>query len=223
MIDTWPELARFLRLDLLGYLLVAILLGGAVGAEREMQGKPAGLRTNILICVGAALFTQLSLMMSGPFGDPARIAAQIVVGIGFLGAGTIILSRGHVTGLTSAATMWLVAAIGMTIGYGAVLEAVGATVLVLIVLAVLRRVERYFKRKTHVTRLSVEVDASPERIDQIDRLVVETGLEVEELTAELRGDIMVVSLEMRGPKPLHDKAKLALLKTAGALRLSDDR
>jgi putative Mg2+ transporter-C (MgtC) family protein len=223
MIDTWQELARFLRLDLLAYLLVAILLGGAIGAEREIQGKPAGLRTNILICVGAALFTQLSLMMSGPFGDPARIAAQIVVGIGFLGAGTIILSRGHVTGLTSAATMWLVAAIGMTIGYGAVLEAVGATFLVLIVLAVLRRVERYFKRKTHVTRLSVEVEPSPERIDQIDRLVVEAGLEVEELTAELRGDVMVVSLEMRGPKPLHDRAKLALLKAAGALRLSDDR
>jgi putative Mg2+ transporter-C (MgtC) family protein len=223
MIDTWQELVRALRLDLLAYLLVAIILGGAVGAEREIQGKPAGLRTNILICVGAALFTQLSLMMSGPFGDPARIAAQIVVGIGFLGAGTIILSRGHVTGLTSAATMWLVAAIGMTIGYGAVLEAVGATVLVLIVLAVLRRVERYVKRKTHVTRLSVEVDPSPERIDEIDRLVVETGLEVEELTAELRGDVMVVSLEMRGPKPLHDRAKLALLKVSRALRLSDDR
>jgi putative Mg2+ transporter-C (MgtC) family protein len=106
-----------LRLDLLGELLLAAVLGGAIGWEREHAHKPAGLRTNILICMGAAL-----------------IAAQIVSGIGFLGAGTIIQARGSVTGLTTAATMWVVAAIGMAVGFGADVEAVGTTVLVLIAL-----------------------------------------------------------------------------------------
>ena len=135
-------LIRELRLDLLLHLCLAIVLGGAIGFERELQRKAAGLRTNILICVGAVLFTELSMAMSSASGDPARIAAQIVTGVGFLGAGTIIQGRGIVTGLTTAATMWLVAAIGMAIGFGALLEATGATLLVLLVLSVLRPIER---------------------------------------------------------------------------------
>ncbi len=136
------SLIHDLRLDLLLRLSLAVVLGGAVGLERELQRKAAGLRTNILICVGAALFTELSIAMSSASGDPARIAAQIVTGVGFLGAGTIIQARGIVTGLTTAATMWLVAAIGMAVGFGALLEATGATLLVLLVLSVLRPIER---------------------------------------------------------------------------------
>ncbi len=136
------DLIQDLRLDLLLRLCLAVVLGGAVGLERELQRKAAGLRTNILICVGAALFTELSITMSSTSGDPARIAAQIVTGVGFLGAGTIIQARGIVTGLTTAATMWLVAAIGMAVGFGALLEATGATLLVLLVLSVLRPIER---------------------------------------------------------------------------------
>ncbi len=131
-----------LRLDLLLRLCLAVVLGGAIGFERELQRKAAGLRTNILICVGAVLFTELSMAMSFASGDPARIAAQIVTGVGFLGAGTIIQGGGIVTGLTTAATMWLVAAIGMAIGFGALLEATGATLLVLLVLSLLRPIER---------------------------------------------------------------------------------
>lgn len=138
--DTHPEL----RPELLGGLLLASLLGGAIGWERESARKPAGLRTNILICVAATLLTDLSASVgaSSPVADPGRIAAQIVSGMGFLGAGTIIQSRGSVTGLTTAATLWIVAAIGMAIGFGALVEAVGTTVLVLIALVPLRRVER---------------------------------------------------------------------------------
>ncbi len=135
-------LIQDLRLDLLLRLSLGIVLGGAIGFERELQRKAAGLRTNILICVGAVLFTELSIGMSSASGDPARIAAQIVTGVGFLGAGTIIQGRGIVTGLTTAATMWLVAAIGMAVGFGALLEATGATLLVLLVLSVLRPIER---------------------------------------------------------------------------------
>ena len=133
-----------LRLDLLGHLALAVLLGGAIGFERQYARKPAGLRTNILICVGAALVTDLSVRITslgpGP-ADPARLAAQIISGIGFLGAGAIIQSRGTVTGLTTAATMWVVAAIGMTLGAGAIVEAMGATILVLVVLIPLRVLE----------------------------------------------------------------------------------
>jgi len=126
-----------LRLDLMGELLLAAVLGGAIGWERERAHKPAGLRTNLLICMGAALVADLSHRVAtayGPPADPGRIAAQIVSGIGFLGAGTIIQQRGSVTGLTTAATMWVVAAIGMAVGFGAHVEALGTTVLVLIAL-----------------------------------------------------------------------------------------
>ena len=141
------SIVRDLRLDLLLHLVLAVVLGGAIGLERELQQKAAGLRTNILICTGAALFTELSLAMTAEFGDPSRIAAQIVTGVGFLGAGTIIQGRGIVTGLTTAATMWIVAAIGMAVGFGAMLEATGTTLLVVLVLVALRPIERWIAKR----------------------------------------------------------------------------
>jgi putative Mg2+ transporter-C (MgtC) family protein len=147
MSEWFGEAVRDLRLDLLALLVLAVVLGGAVGVERELQQKAAGLRTNILICVGATLFTVLSLEMAGATGDPARIAAQIVTGVGFLGAGTIMQGGGSVSGLTTAATMWLVAAIGVAVGFGAVLEATGATLLVLLVLSALKPIERWIEAR----------------------------------------------------------------------------
>jgi uncharacterized membrane protein YhiD involved in acid resistance len=105
-------------------VVLSILCGGLIGLERELKQKPAGLRTNILICLGSCLFTMLSVLMAssangvGEHGDPTRVAAQIVSGIGFLGGGIILQSGGAVLGLTSAATVWVVAAIGMGIGLG---------------------------------------------------------------------------------------------------------
>jgi putative Mg2+ transporter-C (MgtC) family protein len=121
------DVASVLRLDLLAKLLLAVILGGAIGMDREVKRKPAGLRTNILICLGATLLTDVSVRMAiGPdgarIGDPSRLAAQIVSGVGFLGAGTIMQGGGIVTGLTSAATIWVVAAIGIAIGAGQYLE-----------------------------------------------------------------------------------------------------
>ena len=136
-----------LSLDLVGKLGLAVLLGGAVGLERELSEKPAGLRTNILICLGAALFSDLSvhftLWGSSPTpADPGRIASQIVSGIGFLGAGAIIQSRANVKGLTTAATIWVVAAIGMAVGSGATAQAIWATGLILLILLGLGALER---------------------------------------------------------------------------------
>lgn len=105
-------------------ILAAIFCGGLVGLERELKQKHAGLKTNILICVGSALFSVLSVYIAdtqkalGVHADPARLAAQVVSGIGFLGGGAIIQSRGNIHGLTTAATIWLVAAIGVSIGFG---------------------------------------------------------------------------------------------------------
>ncbi len=111
-------------------LTAALLAGGVIGLERESQDKPAGLRTNILICVGAALFALVSgRAAAASGGDPNRIAAQIVTGVGFLGAGAIIQHRGAVSGLTTAATIWIVASIGMAFGCGRFALGVLGTVL----------------------------------------------------------------------------------------------
>jgi uncharacterized membrane protein YhiD involved in acid resistance len=125
-------------------MLIAAGLGGLIGLQRELSGKPAGLRTNLLICLGAALITHVSLALPAHLGvgDPARIAAQIVAGIGFLGAGTIMRSRHAVHGLTSAATIWVVAAVGLAVGAGFERQAGLAAVLIIIALAVLGSAER---------------------------------------------------------------------------------
>src|SRR5499427_891945 len=100
-------------------LVLAAVLGGIIGLERKIRDKPAGLRTNMLICVGSALFMSLSTRVAQLLGgDPTRIAAQIISGIGFLGAGAVLHSHGFVLGLTTAATIWVVAGIGMALGSG---------------------------------------------------------------------------------------------------------
>jgi len=156
---------EWLRFDLLGRLLLAAVLGGIIGLEREWSGKPAGFRTNLLICVGAALLTELSLAVAAsadPWmtADPGRIAAQIVSGIGFLGAGTIIQSRGNVVGLTTAATLWVVAAIGMAVGTRAYMEAAGATVLVVVALLLLGKLEPVLGGlEEHVLQVTMDWDS----------------------------------------------------------------
>ena len=220
MSEFWLDLVGGLRFDLLGTLAMAIVLGAAIGLERELRGKAAGLRTNVLICVGSALFTWLSMEIAGPYGDPGRIAAQVVTGVGFIGAGTILHSRGHISGLTSAATIWLVAAIGVAVGAGAVVEATGATLFVLLVLGLLRPLERYLSSYGGIVRVTVEVEPGPDAMTDIERIVHETGLEVAEIRSELREDRLVVHVAMSGPARLHDQAKLKLLQLAGALTMS---
>ncbi len=125
-------------------IFLAVILGGVIGIEREIKGKPAGLRTTILICVGSTLFMIVSskfAAISGGRADPSRIAAQVATGIGFLGAGTIIQSGGMVRGLTSAATIWVIGAIGLAIGSSQYTIAIGTTVIILVVLSVLGKLE----------------------------------------------------------------------------------
>jgi putative Mg2+ transporter-C (MgtC) family protein len=124
------ELERTLR------LLLAAFYGAGVGYERERSDKPAGLRTHILVALGAALFTVVSMFGFGDVGDPGRVAAQIVTGIGFLGAGAIIQSQTTVRGLTTAATVWVTAAIGMAVGVGMYLMSLDTTVITLAILQI---------------------------------------------------------------------------------------
>ncbi len=163
--------------ELFGRLLVAALLGGVIGVEREWSGKPAGFRTNLLICLGAALVTEISLAVAAagnPAGtaDPGRIAAQIVSGIGFLGAGTIIQSRGSVVGLTTAATLWVVAGIGMAVGTGAYGDAVVATALVVVALLLLARVEPALRRREEQT-LRLTMGRDPAVSARVESLLAE--------------------------------------------------
>jgi putative Mg2+ transporter-C (MgtC) family protein len=123
-------------------LVLAAILGGIIGIEREIRDKPAGLRTNILICVGSTLFMSLSARIAEMLGgDPTRIAAQIISGIGFLGAGAVLHSHGFVMGLTTAATIWVVAGVGMALGSGMYVVAAFTTGMSLITLYFLSFIE----------------------------------------------------------------------------------
>lgn len=131
-----------LNVAVVGHLLLAALLGGLVGLERQLRHKPAGLRTNMLISFGSALFTMISYQMAGSVGgDHTRIAAQIIPGIGFIGAGVVLRERGTIVGITSAATIFVMASIGMAVGAGLEWTAVFATMFCLVALILLGKLE----------------------------------------------------------------------------------
>lgn len=208
-IDTYPILSEALPLDLLGRLALAVLLGGIVGVERELSGKPAGLRTNILICLGSALLMDLSItigVLDGEVrvGDPARIAAQVVSGIGFLGAGTIMQARGEVVGLTTAATIWVVAAIGLAVGAGHRAEAIAAALLVTLVLTALGWLERWMLsfRRVVTGTIHLRRDARFEEISPIFR-GSRIGIQSKKVTEEAEG--LVYRLQLIGPSRQYDR------------------
>jgi len=128
-------------------LALAAGLGGAIGLQREFHQKPAGLRTNMLIALGSALFAILSVELGAGAGSPDRIAAQVVTGIGFLGAGAILRTGDHIHGLTTAATIWVNAAIGMAAGLGSYAVATVAAAITLVVLALLPTLENLVERR----------------------------------------------------------------------------
>lgn len=221
---SWPGLAEIIetmRLDLLFKLMLAVILGGVIGLEREIAGKPAGLRTNILICVGAALLTDVSVQITmgqypnGPrVGDPARIAAQIVTGIGFIGAGTIMQTKGTVTGLTSAATIFVVAAIGLAIGAGQYVEATGAGVLVALVLAGLGTLEHKLRRARRV--LGCTIRARPGYpMEDIEEALGASGIKIIGRRIYDHGEDRVFELKLAGPARQYDVASEKLLAHEG--------
>jgi putative Mg2+ transporter-C (MgtC) family protein len=166
--DTLKDFSQFaahhMAVASVARLIVAAVLGCVIGLERELRHKAAGLRTNMFICMGAALFTVLSAAMAQVWGgDHTRIAAQIIPGIGFIGAGSILHSRGSVTGLTTAATVFVVASIGMAVGAGFYVLAVFATIVVLVGLLILGKLESRF----HLKPLSIAYEVIGEDAEAV--------------------------------------------------------
>ncbi|MBO7191438.1 MAG: MgtC/SapB family protein [Elusimicrobiaceae bacterium] len=191
-------------------IVISLVLGGALGMERQYHDKPAGYATNCLICLGAMLFTVLSEYMGNAGGDPGRIAAQVVTGVGFIGAGSILRDGNKISGLTTAANVWAVAAIGMAIGYNQLFLATTTTVAILLlqlfmrqtihVMELLKRydsiflvcdpswdiVEKISKQieKQHVTILKQEVTKQDNKF-HVNLVATFTGREFQKITKEL--------------------------------------
>ncbi len=161
-------------------LVLSLIAGGAIGLERERSNQPAGLRTHILIALGATLLMQLSRYIALPptGGDPGRIAAQVVSGIGFLGAGAILRFGGNVKGLTTAASIWIVAALGLVIGGGLYLLAAAATLLVLFTLTTLNRIEKRMFPDRSIKVLEVNLRDTRINTDTIVAILRKHGIHV---------------------------------------------
>ncbi|HEV8304450.1 MAG TPA: MgtC/SapB family protein [Gemmatimonadales bacterium] len=205
------RLIEIFRLDLMLQIGLGTLLGGAIGLERELGGKPAGLRTNILICIGSVLYTHLSIAMAGSNTDPTRVAGQIVTGVGFIGAGTILHARGAVVGLTSAATIWVVAAIGVALGSGYYLESLGTTLAVIVVLQGLGRVESFVERQAARSSVTIHARPGPTVLEELETVVRRSGLDILNVASRQENVDLVVEFQMRGPKRLHDQVMIGLL------------
>jgi putative Mg2+ transporter-C (MgtC) family protein len=175
-------------------LFVATLLGGAIGLERELKHRPSGLRTNLLICFGSAMFTLLSYRLVEAFSsgaDPTRIAAQIIPGIGFIGAGSILRDKAGVSGLTSAATIFVVAGIGMAAGAGLYQTAFFSTLLVLACLLILGSVETRYDLKPIVVSydiISGQCESSEPLIAELNRLLDQIGVSMQTVRILSTGD-----------------------------------
>lgn len=167
-----------LNIITVGRLLLAALLGGVIGLERELRHKPAGLRTNMLICIGAALFTIISYELAGDVGgDHTRIAAQIIPGIGFIGAGVVIRERGAVVGITSAATIFMVASIGMAAGAGLPMTAIFTTLLMLVSLVFLGMLEDRIGLHTRLLTFSLTTpEGNPNILDRVHDVIHDSGV-----------------------------------------------
>ncbi len=179
-------------------LIVSIFLASLLGVERELTGKVAGLRTHILVCAGACVFTLLSVygfkmhITEGISGvnDPARIGAQIITGIGFIGAGTIMRSGGNVLGITTAATLWMSAAIGMACGCGIYSIAVLATLLTLFVLILIRQFEKkvlsdHLKKYRNV---KINISCDVDDIDCVNRIIDENFKNITRIEKRIDND-----------------------------------
>ena len=197
----------FITPDDLLKLAVAVLIGSAIGLEREIHNKSAGLRTIILICVGATLITIISLR----FGD-SRIAANIISGVGFLGAGVIMREEGRVRGLTTASTIWVAAALGLTVGYGEYVMAVVFGTIVIVVLWLFTWLDNLIDQAAIEPRTYdvVHVDRDG-KFEQLDEQIKHYGVRVLRHRRYKRDGGLHVEWDTRGTLANHDRLTTALL------------
>lgn len=185
-------------------LFLAFLLGGLIGLERELHGRAAGLRTHILVCLGSALIMLTSMYLFYLYRgiatvDPSRIAAGVITGVGFLGAGTILRFRASVRGLTTAASLWAVAGIGLAVGSGFYLGAYTTAALVLFVLFFLTKMERSLMRKNWYKVISVETKGGAEQLQNIRSVLSDYKVEIRdfEIVKKPESDNVVVQLNLK--------------------------
>jgi len=203
----WVDIAK---------LCLAALLGGLIGLERESKHRPAGLRTNLFICLGAAMFTLLSDQLATTHtGDHTRIAAQIIPGIGFIGAGSILHARGDlVTGITTAATIFVVASVGMAVGGGRYLIAVFATVLILGVLLLLGIIERALNLKVMIHAYEVAGTSADEIAIRVNGLLEPLHSVLQNVQIAPTPEHVRVHFECEGTRKMHARIVKILLESA---------
>jgi putative Mg2+ transporter-C (MgtC) family protein len=200
-------------------ILLAILLGGLIGAEREARDKSAGFRTIILYSVGATLFTMFSLYLSKS-DDPTRIASSIVTAIGFLGAGAIVRNNQRVSGLTTAATIWLAAAVGMSIGSGNYILAVIATVFTLLVLRVFPAIEAKIDNLRLIITDQVVFKPDLEVYKKLESTCKQQGLKINSKKRTKLDGKMLFEWETFGSPKVHDRLVEFLLQAEDELELN---
>ena len=196
--------------------LVAVVCGAIVGAERERREKPAGLRTLILVCLGSAAFTMASFAFTSSTGDSGRVAAQIVTGIGFLGAGAILHGSGFVRGMTTAATIWAMAATGMIVGIGYAGAGLGLSILARLVLTAARALELRALGRVRACGVEIvfEANGGKTRV-QIEKIMEDFHLPAGLQTSEAAAD---GTLRATFPCRLHRRHHLEFLSELAALR-----
>lgn len=205
-------------------LLLAFVLSAVIGIERERQFKSAGLRTHILVGLGSGLFTLVSAYGFASLGlgavDPSRIAAQVVTGIGFVGAGVIFVNRGNVVGLTTAASIWVTAAVGMACGAGLPLLAVAGTALHLLAVGTLPTAERLLRRRS-ANRLVVRVTPSGDRLGAVLDLISAAGLHARIENLQRRADAdLELAVHVRGKRKDADRLLAHLGATDGVVSVT---
>jgi putative Mg2+ transporter-C (MgtC) family protein len=193
-------------------LIVASLLGALIGLEREYKRRSAGVRTNLLICLGAAFFTLLSAVLAGD-GSPnkGQVASNIVQGIGFLGAGLIIHNRSRISGLTSAASVWVVASIGMACGAGLFAAATVATMIVIIALELVGFLERRASIKIYSLVYEARGDDQTAMLRSILDAMDKAGERLSDFVTNAIGDLQRVSFTITATKKQHERIRGGLL------------
>jgi len=193
------------QFEMIARLFLAAILSGLVGYEREIHGRLAGFRTHILVCVGSTLIMLTSMYIFDIYRgiatpDPARIAAQVVSGIGFLGAGTIIRFRASVRGLTTAASLWTIAGIGLAVGSGLYVPAAVTTVIVLATLFFLNIFEKSLIRKDWYKVIAVETKSGASQLEEIRSVLAEYEVEIKDFEVQKAASpdnvILKVSLKL---------------------------
>lgn len=196
------------EIDIVIRLAVAVLLGMIVGYERERHNQPAGFRTHAMLAVGACLAMTVSINMAmqfypdAPNGDPARLAAQVISGIGFLGAGAILRYGASVKGLTTATSLWTVAIVGLAVGAGHYFAATATVIAMLIVLSILNVLEKKYIRTYRVLEIVVSAQQNPSLVEDLQAIfksmkksVISLGVEEKPLSQELTVNVVVKTLE----------------------------